>query len=247
MKILIADDEKPARQRLHSLIQELSDNYEVIADASNGEETVRQCVELKPDLVLLDIRMPIMDGINAARELAKFNTPPVIIFVTAYDEHALQAFDSNAIDYLLKPIRKERLLAALEKAKVFTRARWHSLQKSQLGTEKIRSHICVHERGELTLIRVSDIRFFMADQKYVVAQVPERQILIDESLKSLEKEFPHRFVRAHRNALAALEHIQALERDAIGRFKIRFNDVSEKIEVSRRNATTIRSALRNYR
>lgn len=246
MKILIADDEQPARQRLNRLIQELGNDYRVIAEASNGEETVHKCNALRPDLVLLDIRMPIMDGINVARELAYFETPPVIVFVTAYDEHALQAFDSNAIDYLLKPIRKERLLTALEKAKVFSRARWQLLEKSQLGSEKNRSHICVLERGELTLVRVSDIRFFMADQKYVVARTPERQILIDESLKSLEKDFPNLFIRAHRNALVAFEHIQSLEKTALGGYRIRFDDVPEKIEVSRRNATTIRSILRNY-
>ncbi len=245
MKIFIADDEQPARHRLNRLIQELGSDYQVIGEASNGEETVHKCNTLRPDLILLDIRMPIMDGINVARELAKFDAPPVIVFVTAYDEHALQAFESNAIDYLLKPIRKERLLTALEKAKVFNQARWHSLEKSQLGSEKSRSHICVLERGELTLIRVSDIRFFMADQKYVVARIPERQILIDESLKSLEKEFPGLLIRAHRNALVAFEHIQSLEKSALGGYRICFRDVPEKIEVSRRNATTIRSVLRN--
>ncbi len=246
MKLLIADDEKPARHRLRSLIEELGSGYQIVAEATNGEEVVQHCSTTQPDLVLLDIRMPIMDGINAARELANFASPPVIIFVTAYDEHALQAFDSNAIDYLLKPIRKERLCIALEKAKVFNRSRWQSLQKSPLGSDSKRSHICVSERGELALVKVADIRFFLADQKYVMARTVEREILIDESLKSLEQEFSDRFVRAHRNALVALKHIQNLEKDLMGRSQIRFRDVAEKIAVSRRKAASIRAALSRY-
>jgi len=246
MKLLIADDEKPARQLLRSLIEELGSGHQVVAEASNGAEVLQHCSNKQPDLVLLDIRMPIMDGINAARELANFESPPVIIFVTAYDEHALQAFDSNAIDYLLKPIRKERLCIALEKAKVFNRSRWQLLQKSPLGSDSERSHICVTERGELAFVKVADIRFFLANQKYVIARTTERETLIDESLKSLEQEFSHRFIRAHRNALVALKHIHCLEKGFMGRIQIRFRDVPEKIAVSRRKAASIRAALSRY-
>ena len=109
MNVLIADDEAPARQRLCSLLATIGSPYTLIGQAENGVEVVQRCALTKPDLVLLDIRMPVMDGIDAARALAGLDKPPAVIFVTAFDEHALQAFEANAIDYLLKPIRQARL------------------------------------------------------------------------------------------------------------------------------------------
>lgn len=243
MNILIVDDEKPARQRLASLIQELGEDYVIAGEASNGVDAIDQCVEKNADLLLMDIQMPLMDGLDAAREIAKLPQPPVVVFVTAYDEHALQAFEFNAVDYLLKPIRKSRLKTALEKAKVFNLSRWKALELTPLLVGKMRTHIAAHQHGEIALLAVADIRYFHAEQKYVVACAVDRNILIDESLKSLEKEFSQLFIRVHRNALVAVRYIRDVHRDNNGRLQVNLDGIKESIEVSRRHVTDLRNAL----
>ena len=243
MKILIVDDERPARQRLVSLVQELGADFNIVGEASNGVDAIDQCVKKAADLLLMDIQMPLMDGLDAAREIAKLPRPPVVIFVTAYDEHALQAFDSNAVDYLLKPIRKSRLETALEKAKVFNLSRWKALELTPLMAGKMRSHITAHIHGEVVLMPVTQVRYFHADQKYVLACSVDSSILIDESLKSLEKEFSLLFIRVHRNALVAVRYIRGVHRDGKGRLQIKLDGVKESIEVSRRHVAALRIAL----
>jgi two-component system, LytTR family, response regulator AlgR len=243
MKILVVDDEKPARQRLISLLQELGPEWMVVGEASNGVDAIDQCVNKNADLLLMDIRMPLMDGLDAAREVARLPHPPVVIFLTAYDDHALQAFDSNAIDYLLKPIRKTRLQTALDKAKVFNLARSRVLESSPLMSGRVRSHISAHARGGIVLMPVGEVRYFQADQKYVLARSVEECILIDDALKSLEKEFSALLIRVHRNALVAVRYIRGVYRDANGRFRVRLDGVDETIEVSRRHVAGLRAAL----
>ncbi|MCI0733859.1 MAG: LytTR family DNA-binding domain-containing protein [Methylococcaceae bacterium] len=245
MKILVVDDEKPARQRLIGLLREIGPDLQVVGEASNGVDAVDQCITRDVDLLLMDIRMPLMDGLDAAREIARLPHPPVVIFLTAFDEHALEAFDSNAIDYLLKPIRKSRLQTALEKAKVFNLARWKVLESSPLMTGRMRSHIAAHNRGEVVLMPVGEVRYFQADRKYVLACSATQRILIDEALKALEKEFSPLLVRVHRNALVSARYIRGVYRDPNGRLQVRLDGIRESIEVSRRHVSALRHSLTN--
>ena len=206
MKILIVDDEKPARERLKDLVLEVDAGYELL-EAANGLDALRITEEEQPDVVMLDIRMPIMDGLEAAQHMALLTPPPAVVFTTAYDEHALKAFDTNAIDYLLKPIRLERLQTALDRARVIQRARLTAVQ----GTSQMRTHIGAIIQGKLQLIPVREIRYFKAEQKYVTVYWPGHEALIDDSLRVIEEEFGGLFLRVHRNALVAVAHIESLE------------------------------------
>ena len=167
MRILVVDDERPARERLKRLIDE-QDEWEVVAEAANGREALEQADAKQPDLVLMDIRMPGMDGIEAARHLTQMDEPPAIIFTTAYDEYAIDAFDANAVGYVLKPVRKERLLDALQRVNRLTRPQLAKL--SSRGKDSARKHISARIRGELRLVPVEDILYFQADQKYVTVR-----------------------------------------------------------------------------
>ena len=244
MKLLIADDEKLARLRLKSLIAEIDGDFQVVAEATNGLEALQKWKETQADVLLLDIRMPEMDGLDVAREIVKYSFSIAVIFTTAYSEHALQAFDANAIDYLLKPVRKERLINALNKAQTFNQSKWQGMQSLTEG--KIRSHICVQVQGDMHLIAVKDILYFQADQKYVTIKTLEKDYLLDGSLKSLEQEFSTLFIRVHRNALASLMHIECLQKKPDSQLMLKFLGLSEPLLVSRRLAPTIRSCLKGF-
>lgn len=245
MKLLIADDEKLARLRLQSLVAEIDGDFQVVAEAENGLEALQKWKETQADVLLLDIRMPEMDGLDVAREIVKYSFPISVIFTTAFSEHALQAFDANAVDYLLKPIRKDRLISALKKAQNFNHSKWQGVQS--LTDDKVRSHICVHVQGDIHLIAVKDIFYFLADQKYVTVKTKEKEYLLDESLKSLEQEFSALFIRIHRNALASLMHIEDLQKQLDGQLILKFHDLSEPLTVSRRLASTVRSCLKDFK
>jgi two-component system response regulator AlgR len=246
MKILIADDEKLARLRLKSLLNELNEDIQIVAEAENGRAALKKWQETGADILLLDIRMPDMDGLDAARELAKTQSPPAIIFTTAYDAHALQAFDANAVDYLLKPIRKDRLLNALQKAQVFNRAKWDGLMQ-WLPERPVRSHLCVQVQADLHLIPVKDIVFFQADQKYVIIQTLQKAYLLDEPLKALEDEFSGLFIRIHRNALVSLLHIEELEKKPDGQLLVKCQGIDERLVVSRRLAAKVRTCFKEFK
>ncbi len=243
MKILIVDDEAPARSRLVRLVEEIDSTLQVVGEAENGRDALRCCEAVAPDVVLLDIRMPVMDGIDAAREMAKMAEPPAVIFTTAYEEHALDAFEVSAVDYLLKPIRNKRLEESLARAESFTSARWQELESALAPEQKARSKICLKVRNDLLLIPVEEIRFFRAEQKYVAIRDADQQYLTEESLKSLESEFGDRFLRVHRNALVACAYIEKLVKNRDGHFFIRLNGLDELIEVSRRHLPAVRAAL----
>jgi len=232
LRILVVDDEPPARDRLKRLIDELGD-CECVGEAGTGEDALKLADQLKPDVILLDIRMPGMDGVEAARHLSDFDEPPAVIFTTAYDQYALDAFETHAVGYLLKPVRREKLEAALEGAMRPTRAQLARLAKVS-PTAARRSHIAVRTRDELKLLPVEEIRAFMADQKYTTIRHPEGEYLIEESLRSLEDEFGTDFVRIHRSALVALRHIEAVERAADGGYAVRLRGTAEPLTVSRR-------------
>ena len=246
MKIIIVDDEPLARSRLLAMVTEL-DAGEVVGEADNGADALRLMEQVAPDIVLLDIRMPGMDGIEVARHLAATLRPPVEIFTTAYDSHALAAIESNAVDYLLKPIRKPRLQAALERATTLTRAQLAGLeavvQEGESG--RSRTHISATLHGNLQLLPLGEIRFFRAEHKYVTARHPNGQLIIEDTLSGLEDEFEDRFVRVHRNALVAKAHVRGIERDAQGHQFVRLDGIDELVEVSRRLAPVIRRLLKS--
>lgn len=246
MKILIADDEHLARLRLQHLINEIGDDILVVAEAASGAEVLQKWIATRSDVILLDIRMPGTNGLETARKLAEMAQPPAVIFTTAFHEHAIQAFDANAVDYLLKPIRKDRLLQALNKAETFNQAKRNGLQQTQ-PKEGRRSHICVHRHNEIHLIPVKDIIFFQTDQKYVILKLPDKEYLIDEPLKLLETEFAGLFFRVHRNALVSLRHIQELQKQPDGQLVFRLRGMTEKLKVSRRLAAKVRNCLKEIR
>lgn len=242
MKILIADDEAPARTRLRRLVEEIG-GHDIVGEAANGREALLLSDQTQPDVLLLDIRMPGMDGLEAARHLAALENPPAVIFTTAYGDHALEAFTAHALDYLLKPIRKERLAETLEHARKLNRAQSAALVRA--APQLARSAICAHVRGALQLVSVDDIVYFLADQKYVTVRHSGGSVLIEESLKTLEAEFATAFTRIHRNALVAAAHIVGLERDDDGHVQVRLRGVTERLEVSRRYAAELRQRLVN--
>ncbi|MGD8941448.1 MAG: LytTR family DNA-binding domain-containing protein [Gammaproteobacteria bacterium] len=242
MKILIADDEPLARSRLRRIIEDMG-YHDIVGEATNGKEVLIQSGDLKPDLILLDIRMPQMDGLEAALHLSNLDNPPAIIFTTAFSEHALAAFGSHAVDYVLKPIRRERLEQAIQKARKINRA-----QLVELGhddeTDHSRTHISAQISGNIRLVPIEDIFFFQAEQKYTTVRYQDGEVLIDESLKSLEEEFGDRFVRIHRNALVAKAYMDALEKLPSGQWVVKLRGQNTALEVSRRHMTGIRKLLK---
>jgi len=245
MRIIIVDDEPLARSRLLAMITEL-DAGEVIGEADNGADALRLVEQTEPDIVLLDIRMPGMDGIEVARHLAATLRPPAVIFTTAYDSHALAAIEANAVDYLLKPIRKPRLQAALERAITLTRAQLAGLEVvAQEGENaRARTHISATLHGNLQLLPLGEIRYFRAEHKYVTARHPEGQLIIEDTLSALEDEFNDRFLRVHRNALVAKAHVRGIESDPSGHQFVRLDGIDDRVEVSRRQAPVIRRLLK---
>src|SRR5690606_10696735 len=242
MKVLIVDDEPPARERLRRLLDEI-DGYEVVAEASNGEEALAACSELKPDVVLLDVRMPGLSGLQVARHIDCLEEPPAVIFTTAYDQYAVEAFETEAVGYLLKPVRKEKLAHALRHAARISPTRLTRLARGARMKHR-REQICARLGEQLRLIPVSDIYFFLADQKYVTVRHTGGENLIDESLKSLAEEFAPDFVRIHRNALVAERYISAVERTGAGQYVVRMRDCGSVLEVSRRHAAELLRRIR---
>lgn len=238
LRVLVVDDEALARERLSHLVEELPD-VELAGVAASGEEALLLAGRLKPEVVLLDIRMPGMDGLEAAHHLARMPEPPAVIFTTAFEQHALAAFDAQAAGYLLKPVRPDRLQEALERARRPTRAQ---LARIAEGTGGPRTRIAVRLRDELRLIPVEDISCFIAEQKYTTLRHRGGDELIEEPLKSLEEEFAGRFLRVHRNALVALAHVEALDRDAEGHHHVRLRG-GATLPVSRRLATEVAKTL----
>jgi two-component system response regulator AlgR len=246
LTVLIVDDELPARERLQRLVAELP-GCAVAGVCSNGTDALSLVAKLKPAVVLLDIRMPGMTGIEVARHLGALEHPPAIVFTTAYDEYALEAFESQAVGYLLKPVRSERLAQALKQASrlLAPQLRGLGLPAAPLAA---RQHVAVRVRDELKLIPVKDIRYFRADQKYVTVRHSRGEDLIDEPLKQLEEEFAPEFVRAHRSILVAIAHVEALER-SVGDdgYAIKLRGEVEPLAVSRRQLAELRKRLAGHR
>ena len=235
-RILIADDEAPARARLRDLLDECRDGFPlaIVDEARNGREVLDVVSREKVDIVLLDIRMPEIDGLEAARHLAGMAQPPAIIFTTAFDAYAIKAFEVNAIDYLLKPIRLERLRTALGKTRAAPPV---SREALEAAANKPRRHLSVHERGKIHLVPLAEVLYLRAELKYVTVRTVEREYLVEESLTHLEEEFSDTFVRVHRNCLVARTAIAGFERNAEeseSGWAVVIKATGEKLPVSRR-------------
>jgi len=242
MRILIVDDETLARDRIRRILEEQNE-HEVVGEAANGQDALQKISDLHPEVVLLDIRMPGIDGLEIARHLITLEEPPAVIFTTAYDEYAIEAFKVHAVDYLLKPVRPERLSEALHKALKPNKLQWKSLNQKADGTPKARTHISSRTRRGIVLVPVDEIYYFRAEHKYVTVRHKEGEVLIEDTLKELETEFEDRFLRIHRNCLVAKAYLQALEKTPTGQPCIRLRGIDELLEVSRRHVTYVRQIM----
>ncbi|MFL6591361.1 MAG: LytR/AlgR family response regulator transcription factor [Luteimonas sp.] len=240
MTVVIVDDEPLARARLRQLLVEHG-GVVVVAEAGDGRAALHACADLEPDLVLLDIVMPGIDGLETARHLAAFEPRPAVVFCTAFDAHALSAFDAAAIDYLVKPVRPERLAAAIDRARTFAAGRGHVAATRSAQ----RTHLCARMRGSLRLIPLEDVHYLQAEEKYVVVHHARGEDLIEESLKSLEDEFTERFVRIHRNCLVARHEIVELKRGADGHVQAVLRHGKQPLEVSRRCVAGLRDTVKH--
>jgi len=240
MKVLVVDDEAPARTRLSRLVEQI-DDFDVVGEAGDGAEAVRAAARTGADVVLLDVRMPGMDGLEAAHHLAHAEPPPAVIFTTAYGDHALEAFDAHAAAYLLKPVRAEQLAQALVAARRPTRAQ----KAAGPGAEQPRAQLSARLAGELQLVPVPDVLYFLAEHKYVTVRHRGGEILLEESLKALGREFGDRFLRIHRNALVAEAWVGGMRRDPDGQHRVWFKQGEDSLEISRRHLPAVRRRLRD--
>jgi two-component system, LytTR family, response regulator AlgR len=213
VRILIVDDEAPARKRLSDLLDDCRATLPLtlVDEATNGLEALSVIEKGGVDIVLTDIRMPGMDGIEFAQHLSRMSegAAPRIIFTTAYDEYAVRAFELNAVDYLLKPIKQERLLAALKKAAVLKPAQADAIADASHNRRK---HLSIHERGRVVLVPIEDILYLKAELKYLTVRTAAKEYLLEESLTRLEEEFKGMFTRIHRNCIVTTSAISGFER-----------------------------------
>ena len=235
MRVLIADDEPLARERLRAMLI-AQPGVEVVAEAGDGHAALHACAEHHPDMVLLDISMPGIDGLETARHLAEFEPRPMVVFCTAYDQHALSAFDAQAVDYLVKPVRPERLAATLERVRAY-----HAARPEQEGSR--RTQLCARLRGSLRVIPIDEVHYLQAEEKYVVVHHARGEDLIEEPLKALEEEFGDRFVRIHRNCLVARQELVELRRGADGHVQAVLRSGGVPLEVSRRCVPHLKQTL----
>jgi two-component system response regulator AlgR len=243
LRVMIVDDEAPARRRLRELLDDCAGALPVaiVGEAANGREAMEILHAVTSDLVLTDIHMPEMDGLELARHLLKLQQPPVVIFTTAFHEHALQAFDVNAVDYLMKPVRMQRLLAALQKV---PRLKPLSVAKLDELPASARRFLSVTERSRVVLVPIDEIVYLKAELKYITIRTAQREFLLEESLTKLEEEFGVRFIRVHRNCLVAREAIRGFERcvgdEGDAHWEVVLNGVTETLPVSRRQQYVVR-------
>lgn len=247
LTVVVADDEHLARERLVLLLGDFP-TLRIVAQAADGQEALRRCQQLQPDIALLDIRMPEMDGLEVAARLAQQEHSPCVIFTTAFDQFALPAFESNAIDYLLKPIAKERLRQALQKAQKYKTHLILSppqLQSQETLAIESSRHVCVNRNGHTQFVPTEDIFYFLAEHKYVTIRHVQGIALIEESLIRLEQRFAAQFLRIHRNALVNKHRLRVLEKTPEGLFTVSLMGLTEKLEVSRRHWRIVKNYMKN--
>jgi two-component system response regulator AlgR len=243
LRVAIVDDEAPARSRMRDLLGECGLPLAVVGEAANGRAALELLVAEPADVVMLDVRMPEMDGIELARHLQGLEHPPAVVFTTAYDDYAIRAFEVNAVDYLLKPIRLERLKEALTRSRG-SAPRPEALRELQSAP---RAHLSAQERGRIYLIPIGEVIYLKAELKYVSVRTAAREYLIEESLTRLEQEFGPRFVRVHRNCLVARAAVRGFERaqqDGDASWEVLLQGVDERIPVSRRQQHVVREFSR---
>ena len=246
LRVFIADDEAPARERLKELLQDIAGELptEVVGEARHGLEAVELVPASGAEVLLLDIEMPGMRGLEVARHLAGLEAPPAVVFVTAHDRHAVEAFELNALDYLLKPVRAQRLAAALKKAAGSRPPQGEQLARAQ---SEAREYLSVTERHRIVLVPVRDIVFLRAEQKYVTLRTRTRAHLIEEPLIALEEEFAQQFVRIHRNCLVSRAAIRGFERAAPSQeephWLVVLDGIDERLPVSRRQWPVLRELV----
>lgn len=243
MDVLICDDEPLATERLARLVTQLG--HQVVATASHGEQAIELADEHQPDVVLLDIQMPELDGLSCAQHLRELDPMPAIVFCTAYDEHALDAFKSQAEGYLLKPVMQQELQQVLDHLTKLTQAQLsHIKQKENMEELNIKRHqITAKTYRGVELVPVENIYYFLADQKYVTVRHKNGSVLIDETLKDLEHEFADQFIRIHRNALVSIHYLEGLEVINTGQYQVRCRELEERLAVSRRHLPTLRERI----
>lgn len=247
LRLLLVDDEAPARARLRDLLGDIAADVPsiVVAEAADGYAALEKAQAADVDVALIDIRMPGMDGVELARHLARLPSAPAVIFVTAFDQYAVQAFDLAALDYLVKPVRAARLAEALKKA----RRRADDAQRLEKSALATRRNLSCLERGRILLVPVAEILFLKAEQKYVTARTVLREYLLEESLVHLEEEFSERFLRIHRNCLVAREAVSGVERaldegDGEAHWQVIVDGLAERLPVSRRQWPHVKTLLK---
>jgi two-component system, LytTR family, response regulator AlgR len=257
LTVLIVDDEELARMRLRQLVGECPEPAaEVVGEAANATQALAWLAGQRCDLVLLDVQMPGLDGTQLAAEFKRLAEPPAVVFVTAHAEHALRAFDLEAIDYLTKPVRRERLQAALQRVAqrlALTRAADAATDANATALEPPEEPvIVVMDRGRLVRVPVAEVLYFKAELKYVTLRTATHTHVLDEALADLEQRVGDRFLRVHRNALVARRAVRALERRAIAGerddeggegWAVCMAPVGEWLAVSRRLVAAVREAL----
>ena len=247
LRIFIADDEAPARARLKEILSDIHGELPttVVGESATGLEVIDQLPGSAAQVLLLDIQMPGMGGIELARHLRVLENAPSIIFVTAHDRHAVEAFELNALDYLMKPVRAERLAAALKKALAAGPASHERLARAATGA---REFFSVAERNRIVLVPVGEVLFLKAELKYVTLRTRAGEHLIEEPLVAIEREFADRFVRVHRNCLVARDAIRGFERIAGGgedepHWNVVLTGIDERLPVSRRQWPAVKVVL----
>ncbi len=243
LRILIVDDEAPARRRLRQVLGDCAGAVPltIVGEAGTGREALDLLHAAPADLMLSDIRMPDMDGLELARHALKLAHPPVVIFTTAYQQHAVDAFEVNAVDYLLKPVRVPRLLTALQKVPRLKPISAATLDELPANARRFLS---ITERARVILVPIEDVIYLKAELKYITIRTAQREFLLEESLTKLEEEFGPRFVRVHRNCLVARDHIRGFERrmsdDGDAHWEVLLRGVAETLPVSRRQQSVVR-------
>jgi two-component system, LytTR family, response regulator AlgR len=257
-RILIVDDEAPARARLADLLSDIAADFPhvVVGQAADGRAALDRLAEVPAEIALIDVQMPGMTGIELARHLGALPDPPAIVFVTAFDEYAVKAFEVHALDYLMKPVRAARLLEALARVRTMTARQAPAIaaaaRESGAALGRKRESIAVVERGRVMLIPVEAIVYLKAELKYITIRTVDREYLTEEPLVDLENEFADRFVRVHRNALVArraiagFERVESIEGDTVGEphWVVTLRDVAERLPVSRRQWPIVKEMMR---
>ncbi len=243
LKVLIVDDESLARSRLRTLLAECTDpRADVVGEAGNAVQAMDYIQRGQCDLVLLDVHMPGVDGMALAGAMQQLEAPPAVVFVTAYAQHAVQAFELEAVDYLTKPVRRERLQQALQKVLRLRSASEQATDGGGLGESLI-----IQERGRSERVALAEVIYLKAELKYITVRTADKEHIYDGALSDLEQRYAHLFVRVHRNALVSRRAVRAVEKhnDPIEGegWTVRLDGVDERLAVSRRQLAAVREAL----